>query len=69
MPGCATGEAGVDHHSYALTDRQRDGGGSDIDLAVAGIPPSQFQRACTSVETLATDFRIDLVDLEREAGA
>jgi predicted nucleotidyltransferase len=51
---------------------------SDIDLAVWGIPPTQFYRAVAAVTAISDEFEVDLIDgdtclaplrqtLEREA--
>lgn len=37
---------------------------SDIDLAVAGIPPAMFWRAWAALDRVDPDFEIDLVALE-----
>jgi predicted nucleotidyltransferase len=37
---------------------------SDIDLAVEGIRPQDFWRAWGTLDTLGTEFEIDLIDLD-----
>lgn len=37
---------------------------SDIDLAVEGIPVSEFYRAVGVVSGLSTEFEIDLIDID-----
>ena len=44
--------------------------GSDLDLAVEGIPPEQFFQACATVrELLPPGLDVDLVDLEHAGEA
>jgi predicted nucleotidyltransferase len=40
------------------------GQGSDIDLAVAGVPPEAFFRAGAEIERAASGFKVDLIPLE-----
>lgn len=50
---------------YGSVLNERFSMGSDIDLAVKGIPANYFFRAFSEVEELAYPFKVDIMDLEK----